>query len=252
MPAHRTKRLIVFDLDKTLTLSKQPVDDEMAALLRRLLETKKVAVISGGSFKQFQIQFVPKLTSGRLERLFLFPTCGSAFYRHGTGGWESVYLEKLTAAEKKRIYDAFERMFSKAGFRKPETIYGELIEDRETQITFGAHGSTAPLAIKSVLDPDRKKRLAMIAVLERLIPEFEIRTGGTSSIDVTRKGIDKGYGILQMEKHLGIPRSEMVFVGDDLGPGGNDAPVIATGVEVIAVTNPEHTKRVIRSMIKRQ
>ena len=90
----------------------------------------------------------------------------------------------------------------------------------------------------------------MIEILKEYIPEFEIRTGGTTSIDVTRKGIDKAYGIMQMEKHLGIPRKEMVFVGDDLGPGGNDAPVIATGVEIIEVTGPEHTKRIIRSMIK--
>lgn len=244
------KQLIVFDLDKTLSESKQPMDDEMAALLCALLAFKKIAVISGGSFKQFQKQFVPKLTRGKLRNLFLFPTCGSAFYTYDNGGWENVCTETLTAPEKVRIFDAFERMFAEVGFVKPETIYGELIEDRVTQITFAAYGSQAPLPLKSAWDPDRKKRLAMIAVLEKLIPEFEIRTGGTSSIDATRKGIDKAYGIMQMEKHLGIPRSQMVFVGDDLGEGGNDAPVIATGVEIIEVAGPEHTKEVIRSMIK--
>lgn len=250
MPAHKDKKLVVFDLDKTLAESKQPMDDEMAELVRGLLDAKKVSVISGGSFKQFQKQFVPKLTAGKLEHLFLFPTCGSAFYRHMNGEWTNVYTETLSVEEKATIFTAFETMFPKIGFIKPETIYGELIEDRETQVTFSAHGSIAPLHIKSVWDPDRAKRLEMIGVLETLLPEFEIRTGGTTSIDVTRKGIDKAYGILQMEKHLGIPRSEMVFVGDDLGAGGNDAPVIATGVEIVEVTDPEHTKRVIRSMME--
>ncbi len=249
MRKHHNKQLIIFDLDKTLSESKQVMDDEMATLVLQLLHIKKVAVISGGSFKQFQTQFIPKLTLGKLQHLFLFPTCGSAFYRYENGAWNNIYTEILSIKEKAKIFGAFERMFSKVGFIKPETIHGELIEDRETQITFSAHGSAAPLDIKSVWDPNRAKRLKMIEALAKLIPEFEIRTGGTTSIDVTRKGIDKAYGIMQMEKHLHIPRSSMVFIGDDLGVGGNDHPVIATGVTVVEVTGPAHTKEIIRSMI---
>lgn len=249
MGIHKDKKLIVFDLDKTLAESKQIIDDEMAALLCLLLNRRKVAVISGGSFTQFQKQLVSKLQGGKLESLFLFPTCGSAFYRYENDAWLNVYTETLSPEDTCRIFKAFEDMFKEIGFKKPETMYGYLIEDRATQITFAAHGSEAPLHIKGAWDPDRTKRLKMIELLQRLIPGFEIRTGGTSSIDVTRKGIDKAYGIMQMEKHLNIPRSQMSFVGDDLGPGGNDHPVIATGVEIIAVTDPEHTKRIIRSMI---
>jgi HAD superfamily hydrolase (TIGR01484 family) len=208
-----------------------------------------VAVISGGSFAQFQKQFVPKLTDGKLTNLFLFPTCGSAFYTYRDERWQNVYTETLADKEKERIFAAFEKMFAEVGFVVPEKVYGELIEDRATQITFAAYGSQAPLPLKSAWDPDRAKRLNMISVLAKLIPEFEVRTGGTSSIDVTRKGIDKAYGIMQMEKHLGSPRSTMLFVGDDFGEGGNDAPVIATGVEVVEVTDPEHTKRIIREML---
>lgn len=243
------KKLIVFDLDKTLSESKQPIDDEMVTLLSSLLELKKVSVISGGSFTQFQKQFVPKLIRGKLHNLFLFPTCGAAFYRYGEGSWENIYTETLSPREKQRISAAFEKMFEEVGFAAPERVYGELIEDRATQITFAAYGSQAPLPLKSAWDPDRKKRLAMIAVLQGLIPEFEIRTGGTSSIDVTRKGIDKAYGIRQMEKHLGVLIPEMAFVGDDLGEGGNDHPVIATGVEIVEVTGPEYTKNIIREVL---
>ena len=207
--------------------------------------------ISGGSFAQFQRQFVPQLSTGEhLSRLHLFPTCGAAFYRHNGNDWENVYTEALTAGEKRRVLSAFPKVFAEVGFRIPEKVYGELIEDRGTQMTFAAYGSQAPLALKSAWDPDRKKRLKMIAVLTRHLPDLEIRTGGTSSIDVTRKGIDKAYGIMQMERHLNIPRREMVFIGDDLGIGGNDHPVIATGVEVVQVPGPEDTKKIIRDMLE--
>lgn len=245
------KKLVVFDLDKTLAESKQPMDDEMAELIRQLLNVKKVAVISGGSFKQFQKQFVPKLQKGKLGSLFLFPTCGSAFYRFENGEWKNVYTEVLPMEEKANILKAFDVMFKEYGFKIPETVHGELVEDRETQITFSAHGSTAPLHIKEAWDPDRSKRLLMIEILKKHIPHHEIRTGGTTSIDVTRKGIDKAYGIIQMEKHLGILRKEMAFVGDDLGSGGNDYPVIATGVDVFPVKHPGHTKELIRSIIEK-
>ena len=249
MDTLRQKKLIIFDLDKTLSESKQVIDDEMAGLLCLLLDRKKVAVISGGSFKQFQAQFIPKLTDGKLQHLFLFPTCGSAFYRYEDCAWKNIYTETLKNEEKLRIFKAFNDMFKEYGFRTPEKVYGELIEDRTTQITFAAYGSFAPLSLKGSWDPDRKKRLRMIEILNKHLPNFEIRTGGTSSIDVTRKGIDKAYGIMQMEKHLDINRSEMAFFGDDLGPGGNDHPVIATGIEIFEVTGPEHTKKIISSMI---
>lgn len=246
----KKKKLLVFDLDKTLAESKQPMDDAMADLLRRLLERTSVAVISGGSFTQFQKQFVPKLQSGNLESMFLFPTCGAAFYRFENGAWKNVYTETLTPEQKRKIFDVFASMFAEVGFKTPEPLYGVLIEDRETQVTFSAHGSTAPLSVKEVWDPDRSKRLSMIKVLERHLPEFEIRTGGSTSIDVTQKGIDKGYGVMQMEKHLRIDRPDMMFIGDDLGEGGNDFAVIGTGIDVVAVEDPDDTKRLLKKMLK--
>ena len=56
------KDLIIFDLDGTLAASKSPLDTEMAALLARLLEIVKVAVISGGAWTQFQTQMLSHLT----------------------------------------------------------------------------------------------------------------------------------------------------------------------------------------------
>ncbi len=250
MKIHHDKKLFVFDLDKTLAESKQLMDDEMTTLLRTLLGRFLVSVISGGSFTQFQKQFLPKLGPGKyLENLYLFPTCGGAFYRYQQGEWKEVYTEMLDSEDKKRIFTAFSKMFEEVGFKMPDTLYGELIEDRLTQITFSAFGSAAPLHIKKSWDMDRSKRLRMIKALARHIPEFEIRTGGTSSIDVTKKGIDKAYGILQMEKHIGVTQAEMLFVGDDLGLGGNDYPVKALGVSCIEVNGPIETKEIIKDII---
>jgi len=54
------KKLIVYDLDGTLAESKSALDAEMAGLLHDLLGVVKVAVISGGAWKQFEEQPLDK------------------------------------------------------------------------------------------------------------------------------------------------------------------------------------------------
>lgn len=145
--------------------------------------------------------------------------------------------------------NAFEKAFEDIKYVHPKRTYGQVIEDRESQITFSALGQQSPLELKKVWDPTWKKRLRLKAALERYIPEFEIRLGGMSSIDVTEKGIDKAYGIKKIEKELRIPLSLMLFVGDALFEGGNDYPVRRTGVDCIEVSGPDETKKVIKELI---
>ena len=67
---------------------------------------------------------------------------------------------------------------------------------------------------------------------------------------MTRPGIDKAYGIHKLAKLSGFDLSEMLFVGDALYPGGNDAPVRDAGVTTIAVNDIGETKLVIETIIK--
>lgn len=243
--------LVIFDLDGTLTVSRSSMDKEMSGLLSRLLAKKKVAVISGGSFTQFKEQFLVSLAapSNLLHSLFLFPTSGASFYRY-KNGWVNVYEEQLSSDERARIIAAFPKALRDSGIEMPATLYGTQIEDRGSQVTFSALGQNAPIELKTAWDPDQKKRLVITQYLEHALPEFEIRIGGTTSIDITRKGIDKKYGILQMEKHLGIPRAKMLFVGDALFPGGNDYAAVEAGVEIAAVSGPEETKEILRILVR--
>src|SRR3989344_5863668 len=103
------------------------------------------------------------------------------------------------------------------------------------QITMSALGQNAPVELKKLWDPNQDKRRKLKAVLDKYLKDFEVRMGGTTSIDVSRKGIDKAYGINKIEDILRINKSEMVFIGDALYEGGNDYPVIATGVKCIKI-----------------
>ncbi len=242
------KKLIVFDLDGTLAESKSSLDAEMAKLLNSLLGAVKVAVISGGDWPQFEKQVLANLTHGEsLRNLSLLPTCGTKFYRYD-GGWTKIYFEDLTAEEKAKITRSLQQVSDESGF-KPVRVWGEVIEDRGSQITFSALGQQAPLEAKEKWDPDFSKRKKMKERLAQLIPEFSVRLGGTTSVDVTKPGVDKAYGIGKLRDTLGIAIREMIFVGDALFPGGNDYPAEEAGALSIQIKNPHETKRVIETII---
>jgi phosphomannomutase len=242
------KRLIVFDLDGTLAKSKSPLDAEMATLLRALLGVVKVAVISGGAWPQFEAQLLANLPRDeRLTELSLLPTCGTKFYGYH-GAWKELYSEDLSAGEKAKIALALKRALEESGFQ-PERAWGDVIEDRGSQITMSALGQEAPLEAKARWDPDFAKRKKIKAVLDAVLPEFSVRLGGTTSIDVTKLGIDKAYGIGKLRDVLGISVNEMLFLGDALFVGGNDHPVKEAGVASIQVRDPDETKRVIEAIV---
>ena len=242
------KKLIVFDLDGTLAESKSSLDAEMATLLHDLLGVVKVAVISGGDWPQFEKQLLANLpVNDRLVDLSILPTCGTKFYQY-TGEWKKIYSEDFTAAEKEKIISSMNKALEVAGF-KPEKVWGEVIEDRGSQITFSALGQQAPLAEKNKWDPDFNKRKKIKSILDPLIPGFSVRMGGATSIDVTKFGIDKAYGIRKLRDLLGISIDEMIFVGDAIFPGGNDYPAKEAGVVCISVHGPNETKPVIEAII---
>ena len=241
------KKLVVFDLDGTLARSKSSIDPEMAGLLVRLLGIVKVAIISGGAFAQFEKQALANLPDDKgLQNLSLLPTCGAQFYSFH-GAWKKLYSEDLGAAAKKTIIGALNLAVDRAGLRA-RTHWGDLIEDRDSQITFSALGQQAPLPEKQKWDPDFAKRRNIEGILGPMIPGFSIRLGGATSIDITRPGIDKAYGIRKLRDTLGIAISDMIFVGDAIFPGGNDYPAKQAGVESIRVRDPEETKRVIEAI----
>jgi HAD superfamily hydrolase (TIGR01484 family) len=243
------KKLIVFDLDGTLAESKSSVDGEMSGLLHDLLAIVKVAVISGGDWPQFERQLLSHLPHDeRLANLSLLPTCGTKFYRYDSPDWKKIYSEDFTTDQRERILSSLKKAIGVAGF-KIEKAWGEQIEDRGSQITFSALGQQAPLEEKTKWDPDFTKRRKIKSILDKFIPEFSVRTGGSTSIDITKPGIDKAYGIRKLRDLLGISIKEMIYIGDALYVGGNDHPAETVGVDCISVNDPDDAKRVVQTII---
>jgi HAD superfamily hydrolase (TIGR01484 family) len=253
------KKLIAFDLDGTLAPSKSPAHDRMTTALAGLLDNFQVCVISGGKFEQFEKQLLGNLeaTPEQLEKLHIMPTCGTRYYNYDMADnkWHKVYSEDFTEAEKKKIIDALNKGFDDLKLRADKT-YGDCIEDRGSQVTFSVLGQDIVdelgeegLRLKHEWDPDNKKKNKLRDYIAPLIPEFEVRVGGVTSIDVTKKGIDKAYGMRKLMEMLEISKEDILFIGDRLQEGGNDYPVKAFGIDSVEISNWEETAMAVEVML---
>jgi len=176
------------------------------------------------------------------------PTCGTQYFRNVEGRWTQIYSEPLERDEIERASSSLEAHARKLGFWEP-TVWGDRIEDRHSQVTFSALGQRAPVAAKAVWDPSGTKKTMLRDAVAADLPDLEVRSGGSTSIDITRRGIDKAFGMRRLAEHTGIALEDMVFVGDRLQPGGNDYPVIATGVPVLETHGWEQTAELIRQWL---
>ncbi len=251
------KKLIAFDLDGTLAPSKSHFDPRMVGLFDRLLAKYHVCVISGGKYELFQRQFLTQITTetDSLEHLHLMPTSGTRYYKFVKGDWQQQYAEDFTPEEKKKIIKALEEGFAESGYM-PEHAYGDLIEDRDSQITLSVLGQEIVaelgeegLKIKESWDPDHRKKMEIRDLVQPKIPEFNVRAAGITSIDVTKPGVDKAYGMRKLMALAGFEMEDILFMGDSIMPGGNDYAVEEMGIDCISVRNWEDTAYAIEGIL---
>ncbi len=252
------KKLIAFDLDGTLAPSKSHFNPRMVALFDQLLAKYEVCVISGAKFELFKRQFLSQITSepASLERLHLLPTSGTRYYRFKNNEWKLQFAEDFTPTEKKKIISALELGLKESGHQIEKT-YGPIIEDRDSQITLSPLGQEVVaelgeqgLQIKETWDPDMKLRLEIAELVQKMIPKFNVKVAGLTSIDVTFPGVDKGYGMQKLIDTMGISIEDVLFMGDKIMPGGNDFAVEEMGIDCIPVRSWVDTAYAIEGIVK--
>ncbi len=254
----RLPKLVAFDIDQTLTDTKTPIDAQMAKLVSQLAERTNVAIVSGAPLSQSLTQVVHllALTPATHARVFIIPTNGAALYAydgaHDT--WNPLYEHALTTQEKQKIFSAFDTVLTESGFPTvaAEKEYGPLIEDRGSQITYSGLGASAPLSLKKEWDPDFAKRKKLVELLAPLLPDFSLSMGGTTSIDITHSGINKAFGLFRLIEHLSLHAEEVLYIGDALFSGGNDASLAELGVRTLSVASSglDDTKEAIRGLLE--
>jgi phosphomannomutase len=238
------KKMFAFDVDGTLTESRQEITAENALALAKLLFKKRAAIITGGTFERINEQVLRPLEKIcrdnkqelRLENITLLPTNGAGLYVYDKK-WIEKKSQKLSLAEKEKITNALNKIDREDPELANNSPFGDEIQDRGSEITYSALGDKAPLDLKKNWDPDFAKRLKLQDKLRLLLPDFEVKIGGTTSIDITQKGMDKAYAIRQIMSEYSLEKKDILFFGDAVYPNGNDYPVFLMGVDTIKVSS---------------
>ncbi|MBY0472682.1 HAD-IIB family hydrolase [Patescibacteria group bacterium] len=264
-------RAIAFDLDGTLAESKQPITSDMAELLLQLMKPAQdrpigsseprpdlaaasatvVGVLSGASWSQFQSQFLSAFPAGTdFSNLYLFPDNAAQCFIYRDGAWQESYTFAFSPAEVAQITAILINEVEETHFPQPTETWGKQIENRGAQISFSPLGQNAPLEAKKQWRAEHDAERAHLRdMLSEKLPDYSVRTGGETTIDITRQGITKGYGLQKLTELTGIPVSDMVYVGDALQEGGNDYVVMETGVQTHQVSGPQDTAVFIQQLI---
>lgn len=241
-------KVVLFDLDDTLAPSFQPPELGVIDALQRLLQHMPVAILSAAGLPRMEHDFLAKMEdSPSVNHLYVFPNSASECYRFERGAWHRLYDFAFTPEERAHIKAAIETCAAEVGYRHPD--YAAELWDRESQIAYAMISSTAPQSIKKTWDPDQAKRKQLKAGLEKLLPECEILIGGSVTVDITRRGIDKAHGVRWLAKELSASPADMLYVGDALYPGGNDSVVIPTGVQTRQTSGPPETLAIINEIL---
>jgi len=237
MPKH-----VFFDLDNTLTPSKSLIEERHVPILKRLTEHADVIVVSGHGDKDIRNHLRPELEGSYYT---LGQNGNTAKLKDGTLVWNN----SLSQSQKDAILKFIEKARKHLNYKVKDE--NDIIDDRDSQIAFSLIGHHEDKAIKDAFDPDHAKRRKLMEDLkedvERLAQEnkVEMRTGGTTNIDIFQLGKNKGFNVGEFIKEMNWEKEDCLYIGDALFPGGNDETVIGV-IPTHAVKNHEETYRFIQ------
>lgn len=238
---------IACDLDMTLALSRQPVEQSMAQVLCELSWHMPLAIVSGGAFHLFEYQLTPYVDArANREQIYLLPTSGARRYEFINDAWQCVQAHDLGDEDKRMAIASLTKRAHELGLWLDDSmVQGDRIEDRGGQITFSALGQLASRARREAWDPQRVKKNALARLVAQDLPHLTVKTGGSTSVDVIAPGINKGFAVRLLAELWHIDVSSIAFFGDRMQKDGNDWPAAQEGAYAIHVNNPDETYTVL-------
>jgi HAD superfamily hydrolase (TIGR01484 family) len=243
---------LLMDVDDTIAPSTRPIEPAMREALAALMDKGLgLAFVSGGSVAQMWGQVSVPLRRAHV----LLGTSGShavaVRLEGGAMQRQELFNHGFSASERADILAALEALIDRYAIR-PDTDRGDQLQDRGCQFTLSALGRNAPDARKRAFDPDGAIRKGWVGFLEQRLGagRFSLRVGGTSSIDITANGVDKGSGVRELLQRLGWRAEDCLYFGDRFEPTGNDTPVLGV-MDCLAVRSPEETLAHFQALLRR-
>lgn len=208
-------KLIAFDLDGTLTQHRTRLEEKNKKLLDLLRKKYKLLMVGAGGCKRIH---------GQMNNypIDIIGNYGLQYAEYQDGELKIVRDSNIEC-DRESVRERVEELRKRFGF---ESYVGESVEFHPSgSITFAILGTEADISDKLNFDPDKSKRKKIYREVCDVFSEYTVFIGGSSSFDIVPKPYDKYYALSEYCREKGILHSEVLFVGDDFGEGGNDEAV---------------------------
>lgn len=233
------KKLLLFDVDGTLTKPRLCIDTKMVDVLKNLYNNKNIDLgFVGGSDYSKQIQQLKE------ENLYLFTwkfTENGLYSFHNNELFHVINLIEFLGEENyKKIINACLRIISETDIPIKRSNFIELRNGMINISPIGRSCSQEEREAFYELDKKFYYRKHMIDKLKTELSEFDLNfsIGGQISIDIFPKGWDKTYCLQFVENKY----EKIYFFGDKTDLGGNDYEIYNDyRVEGISVRNVDDT-----------
>ena len=234
-------KLIAMDLDGTLTQHKTPLSKEHREVLFNLSKKYTLLMVGAGMCRRVfeQMQRFPIDVLGNYGMQY-------AEYNPEKEDIEIVFNE-VRDTDRESIERRVTMLREKYGFTE---YAGDNVEYHSSGcVTFPVLGTKAKQEDKLAFDPDRKKRRAIYEDVKSVFSDYTVFVGGSSSFDMAPFPFNKAYALGKYCDERGIKHSEVVYIGDDYGEGGNDESVYKSDFNYLKIDDYRDFPEVVKELL---
>ena len=209
-------RVYIFDVDGTLTPSRQPITEDFEEFFYKWSMGKKYYLVTGSDLDKLKEQ-IGLIYLDRAESIFT--CCGNQQWKNN----ELLYDNKFNVPKKLKKLLGTVLSNSKYPIKA-----GNHIEDRGTMVNFSIVGRNCTQEQREEYykwDKDNNERKMITNAIKEKFPDLDAVIGGQISIDIYPEGKDKSqiFDIIKQDRL--VKPDEYIFIGDRTMKGGNDYPL---------------------------
>ena len=226
-------KLVAFDLDGTLTQHKSPLSDEARSALDALGRTRRLLMVGAGNCRRIFAQM------GNYP-IDILGNYGLQYAEYDPAARDIRFVfDKRLPCDRESVLRRASAFRAAHGFNE---FAGDSVEFHDSGVvTIALLGTKAALADKLAFDPDRSRRRAVYDEVKALFPDYKVFVGGSSSFDMAPAPYDKAYALSALCAERGLAHDEVLYVGDDYGPGGNDESVYKSDFPFLPIDDYRET-----------
>ena len=253
-------KIILFDMDGTLTPARKLMGAAMVNKLNELLNYAKVGIVTGSGINYVKEQCKPILeNSTKVDDIILMPCNGTMVYRHKEGNWQQEFGVSMEASlgrnNFRELIKTLLKLQHEFAYKEDDVpLIGHFISYRESLLNWCPLGRDATFSYREEFvkkDNERNIRKHLHTKLKENLESVGITgitaaLGGNTSIDIYPTGWDKSFAL----KHF--PEDEIWFVGDRCIGDGNDRSIyeaLKSSNRSYQTTSPEQTIEIIDKII---